>query len=175
MFANPKTNIEQLGLSDGAVVADFGAGSGFYSIEAARAVAPRGRVYAIDVQKELLERLRSEARRYHVGGIDILVGDIERLGGTKIREGSVDVVIASNVFFMLSDKKGCMTEARRILKPGGRMLLIDWSGSFSQMGPHPDHVFYKDAARKLASETGFSFEREIDAGSHHYGMILRKK
>lgn len=174
MFADPKRNIEQLGLSDGAVVADLGAGSGFYTIEAARRVAPHGRVYAIDINRELLDRLRAEARRLHIGNIDILVGDVERLGGSKVKESSVDVVIASNVLFMISDKKSFLQEIRRILKPGGRLLLIDWSGSFSQMGPHADHVVYKDVARSLCAETGFALLSEIDAGSHHYGMIFKK-
>jgi len=174
MFSDPRRNIEQFGLSDGKIVADLGAGSGFYSIEAARAVAPHGRVYAIDVQADLLARLRTEAQRNHITNIDVIRGDIERLGGTKVREGSIDAAIASNVLFMLDDKKSFLSEIRRILKSGGKLLLIDWSASFSQMGPHPDHIVYKDAARKLAQEAGFTLEREIDAGAHHYGMILRK-
>jgi hypothetical protein len=75
---------------------------------------------------------------------------------------------------MLDDKKSFLSEARRILKAKGRLLLIDWSGSFSQMGPHPDHVVYKDDAIKLATAAGFFFDREIHAGAHHYGIIFRK-
>lgn len=173
MFSDPRHNIEQLGLSDGAIVADLGAGSGFYSIEAARAVAPTGRVYAVDVQRDLLDRLKKEASRQRARGIEIVAGDFERLGGSKIREGSCDVAILSNVLFMINDKKAVLSEARRILKRGGRLLIVDWSASFSQMGPHRDHVFYKDDALKLAREAGFSFEREIHAGAHHYGIIFR--
>lgn len=174
MFSDPRHNIEQFGLSDGKIVADLGAGSGFYSMEAARAVAPHGRVYAVDVQADLLARLRTEAQRNHITNLDVVVGDIERLGGTKIREGSVDAVIASNVLFMLDDKKTFLSEIKRILKPGGKLLLIDWSASYSHMGPHPDHVVYKDSARKLCQGVGLTLEKEIDAGSHHYGIILRK-
>lgn len=174
MFSDPKHNVEQFGLSDGKIVADLGAGSGFYSIEAARVVAPHGRVYAIDIQADLLARLRTEAQRNRITNIDIITGDMEKLGGTKIREASVDAAIASNVLFMLDDKKTFLNEVRRILKAGGKLLLIDWSASFSQMGPHSDHVVYKDAARKLCQDAGLVLEKEIDAGSHHYGMILRK-
>ena len=173
MFSDPRHNVEQLGLSDGAVVADLGAGSGFYSLEAARAVSPTGRVYAVDVQRDLLERLRKEASRQHVRGIEIVTGDFEHLGGSKIREGSCDAAILSNVLFMIEDKKAALREAKRVLKRGGRLLLVDWSASFSQMGPHPDHVFYKDDALKVARDVGFSFEREIHAGAHHYGIIFR--
>jgi ubiquinone/menaquinone biosynthesis C-methylase UbiE len=174
MFSDPKHNIEQFGLSDGKIVADLGAGSGFYSIEAARVVAPHGRVYAVDVQPDLLARLRTEAQRNHITNIDVITGDMEKVGGTKIRELSVDAAIASNVLFMLEDRKTFLTEVRRILKSGGKLLLVDWSASFSQMGPHSDHVVYKDAARKLAQDAGFTLEKEINVGSHHYGMIFRK-
>lgn len=175
MFSDPEHNIEQLGLSDGHIVADFGAGSGFYSILAGKAVAPMGKVYAIDVQKDLLERLKKEAARQGVRNIDVLSGDLEKLGGSKIRESSCDVVIASNVLFMAEDKKSFLLEAKRVLRPLGRLLLIDWSASFSGMGPHSDHVVYKDDAIKLAKEAGFSFDREISAGAHHYGIIFRKQ
>jgi len=175
MFSNPQHNIEQFGLSDGMVVADFGAGSGFYSIEAAKAVAPRGRVYAADVQRDLLERLKKEAQHLHIRNLDIISGDLEHLGGSKIREASCDAVIASNILFMLDDKKTFLTEAKRILKTNGKLLLVDWSASFSGMGPHANHVVYKDDAHKLALSVGFTFEKEISAGEHHYGIIFRKK
>ncbi len=173
MFSDPQHNIEQLGLSDGAIVADLGVGSGFYTFEAAKAVAPTGRVYAIDVQKDMLDRLKREAQRSHIGGIEVFVGDLEKLGGSKLREASCDVVIASNILFMVEDKKNFLLEAKRILKPNGRLLLIDWAASFSQMGPHADHVVYKDDAKKLALAAGFTFDREIHAGAHHYGIIFR--
>jgi ubiquinone/menaquinone biosynthesis C-methylase UbiE len=174
MFSDPRHNIEQLGLSDGKIVADFGAGSGFYTIESARAVAPTGRVYAIDIQKSLLERLKKEAGRLHAKNIEVIAGDLERLGGSKLKESSCDAVIASNILFMASDRKMILLEAFRVLRPGGRLLLVDWSASFSQMGPHHDHIFYKDDAMKLALFVGFAYEREIQAGAHHYGIIFRK-
>lgn len=175
MFSDPQHNIEQFGLSDGMVVADMGAGSGFYAIEAAKAVAPTGKVYAIDVHKDLLERLKKEAQGVHIRTIEVVSGDLEKLGGSKIRESSCDAVIASNILFMLEDKKTFLTEVKRVLKTGGKMLLVDWTASFSGMGPHASHVIYKDDAQKLALAAGFTFEKEIDAGSHHYGIIFRKK
>lgn len=175
MFSDPQHNIEQLSLSDGAIVADLGAGSGFYTIEAAKAVAPTGKVYAVDVQKDLLERLKKDAQRQHITNIEILVGNIEKLGGTRIRESSCSTVIVSNVLFMIEDKKNFFLEVKRILKPAGRLFLVDWSASFSQMGPHTDHVVYKDDAINMALAAGFEFEREINAGMHHYGIIFRKK
>lgn len=175
MFSDPRNNLEQLGISDGTIIADLGSGSGFYSMEAARMVAPLGKVYAIDVQRDMLERLKREAQKLHIRNIDIVHGDLERMGGTKIRENLCDVALVSNVLFMIEDKKTFLQEVRRILKPKGRILIVDWSASFSHMGPHPDHVVYKDATLIMLKEAGFSFEREIRAGAHHYGIIARKQ
>ena len=175
MFSDPKQNIAQASFSDGMVVADLGSGAGFYSIEAGKAVAPTGKVYAVDIQKDLLERLKNEANRAHVRNIEIVSGDLEKIGGTKIRENSVDRVIAANIFFMIEDKKSFISEIKRILKIKGSVLFVDWAGSFSQMGPHPDHVVFKDKAIQFFDESGFKVEKEISAGSHHYGIIFRKK
>ncbi len=174
MFADPQKNVEQFGLSDGMVVADLGAGAGYYSIEIGRAVAPMGRVYAIDVQKDLLERLQKDAKKVGVRNIEIATGDLEKLGGSRMRDSLCDGVVASNILFMIEDKKNFLLEIKRILKPKGRLFLIDWSASFSSMGPHADHVIYKDDAMKLVIAAGFTFDREINAGEHHYGMIFRK-
>jgi ubiquinone/menaquinone biosynthesis C-methylase UbiE len=174
MFSDPKRNVDELGLSHGRTVADFGAGSGFYTLEAARAVGGTGRVYAIDAQKDLLERLKKNAHNERLGHVDVIAGDLEKLGGSKLRESSCDAVIASNILFMLENRKNFLLEAKRVLKPNGQLLLVDWAGSFSGMGPHSDHVVYKDDAVKLCLSAGFRLDREIHAGSHHYGIIFRK-
>lgn len=173
-FSNPKSNLEQFGLQKGHIVADLGAGSGFYSIEAAKLVAPGGKVYAVDIQKDLLARLKAEAIRMKVYGIEVMSGDLEALGGSRLREGAVDRVIISNILFQIENKKNLAAEIKRILKPGGLVLVIDWTASFGHMGPHPDQVLYKDACMKLFREAGFTYVREIEAGDQHYGMIFRK-
>ena len=174
MFTHPRNNLEQFGVSQGQVVSDLGAGSGFYSVEAASMVAPMGRVYAIDIQKDLLTRLQKEARKNKIGNIEILVGDLEKLGGTKLRDASVDRLILSNILFMIEHKKDLVYEIKRVLKPGGRVLLIDWSASYGNMGPHADSVVYKDDAVKLFASVGFQLDKEIEAGDYHYGIIFRK-
>jgi len=177
MFSDPEKNIEQFSLGKGMYVADFGAGSGFYSFAAAKEVGETGKVYAVDVQKDLLEKLKNEARKMrHLANIEIIWADIEHLGGTRLREGSMDAVIAANIFFQIENKDGACMEIRRILKNNGRALVVDWSASFNNMGPHADHVFSKDAAMKLFEKHGFTLDREIVAsGAQHYGIIFRKK
>lgn len=173
-FSDPKKNVEQLHLREGMSVADFGAGSGAYSIAAAQTVGDSGKVYAIEVQKDLLQKLKNEATNGGFHNIEALWGDIEVLHGTKIRDHAVDAVIISNVLFQAEDKRGVLNEAKRILRPGGSLLVIDWVDSFGGLGPHPDEVMTQAAAKKLCTEALFAYEKDIEAGGHHYGMIFKK-
>ncbi len=175
MFSDPQKNIEQFGLGKGNFVADFGAGSGFYTFSAAEAVGVSGKVYAVDVQKDLLVRLKSEAVNVrHLNNIEIIWADLEHVGGTKLREKSMDAVIVANTFFQLENKDSACLEVKRILKQNGRVLFVDWSSSFGGIGPQPQNVFYEELAKKLFEKNGFKVERDISAGAQHYGIIFRK-
>ncbi len=175
MFSDPQKNIEQFNLGKGTSVADFGAGSGFYSFAAAESVGGEGKVYAIDVLKDMLSKLKNEAQRKHLTNIEIVWADIDNLGGTKLKDNSIDSVIAANVFFQLEQKDYTCMEIMRILKNGGKVLLVDWSESFGGTGPQPEHIFTSTEARKLFTKHNFIEEKEIQAGTHHYGIIFRKK
>jgi len=174
MFSVPEKNIEDLKLAKNQIVADFGAGSGAYTLAAAKALRGTGNVYAIDVQKDLLTRLEKSCREAHLGNVSFVWGNIEEMGGTKLRDLSVDVVIVSNVLFQTPNKKTVLEEAKRILRPGGVLLFIDWSGSFNSMGPTPEQVFPELKARELIESLGFSFDRMMNAGNYHYGFVFTK-
>ena len=174
MFSDPKKNIEQFGLQSGSVVADIGSGAGFYTFAAARAVGRLGRVYAIDVLKEMLQKIKNEAERSGLGNIEALWGNIEKIGGSRLSDASVDAALVCDALFQIVNKGAFSLEVKRILKPLGRVLIVDWSESFGGIGPQPEHVFASDVARSLFEKAGFKFEREISAGTHHYGLIFRK-
>ena len=173
-FAHPRTNLESLAIEKGMIIADFGVGSGAYVLSIAEMLGGAGRVYAIDVQKDLLRRIHTEA---HKRGLDTMVefiwGDLEAAGGSKIADGKVDLVLVSNLLFQVPDKAAILREARRIMKPTGRLAVIDWSESYGGMGPQKEDVCSKDAALTLARANGFELHREFHAGAHHYGIILR--
>ena len=174
MFSDPEENVKQFSLGKGNHVADFGSGTGYYSFAAAEAVGEDGRVYAVDVQKDLLQRLKKESQMRHLYNVDIIWADLEHLGGTKLRESSMDSIIAANLLFQLEQKDNCIMEMKRILKRGGRVLLIDWLSSFGGMGPAAQDVLSKETAGNLFKKHGFVLDREIPAGAQHYGLIFRK-
>lgn len=173
-FANPEKNITHVGLSAGMSVADIGAGTGHYTLLAASLVGREGEVYAVDIQKDLLDRLASDVQEKGLRNVHVLWGDAENVGGTKIRQDAVDVVIVSNVLFQTESKSSFVHEIHRILKKGGKLLLIDWSESFAGLGPAPQQVVSEDIARNLFEKNGFELLKDFEAGAHHYGMVFRK-
>ena len=171
MFSDPAINLSKLGLADGMKVVDLGAGSGFYAIEAARRVGNSGRVYAVDVQKDLLERLRNQAVSAGINNIEVVWGNAEKVGGTKIREGIADRVIASNILFQVENPNEFALEVKRVLKPGGKALVVDWS-EVSPLGPRVPFPAMK--AQMLFEKIGFKLDQPFGAGEHHYGLVMTR-
>ena len=157
------------------MVADFGSGSGFYTMAIAKAVLPSGKVFAVDIQKDLLQKLKNGARQNHLNNVDIIWGDLEHLGGTKLRENSMDAVVVANLFFQIENKDGLCLEIKRILRPNNRVLVVDWAGSFGGIGPIEKDVVSKEKMTSIFQDHGFILDKEIEAGAQHYGLIFRKK
>lgn len=175
MFSDPEKNLEQFDLQKGMRVADFGAGSGFYAVTAARLVGDKGKVFAVDIQKDLLIKLKKEATAKRILNIEIIWGDLEKAGGAKLKDESVDRLIVSNLLFQIEGKENLAREVARVLKPNGKVLTIDWTDSFGGLGPQAKNIFGKEAARTLFENAGFALEKTIDAGAHHYGLVFVKK
>lgn len=174
VFADPKRNIEQFNLEEGMDVADFGAGAGYLAVEAAEVVGEKGKVYVIDIQRDLLTKSKHYAKEHHLDSIVFIHGDLEKEKGSTLPYESMDAVIISNLLFQVENKTAVLHEANRILKKGGRILVVDWRESYGGVGPQPEHVLPESGMRTLAENEGFTHIADIDAGSYHYGLIFRK-
>ncbi len=174
MFMAPAQTLSACNLQITDTVADFGAGSGFM----ARAIAhlvPRGNVFAIEINRDLVARITHEAQEESITNLHPLWGDIEIRGGSKLGDESVDVVVCSNILFQLDDRQNTIKEASRVLKPGGRLLVVDWQESFGGLGPTPERVFNKQKAEELIGTLGFTkLSDTLPAGEHHYAILFRK-
>jgi ubiquinone/menaquinone biosynthesis C-methylase UbiE len=174
-FSDPRKNVGHLELREGMRVADFGAGSGHYATALSRLVHDSGRVYAIDLQKELLRRIKNLSRTEHAGNIEVIWGDIEQVGGSKLPQNSMDAVVMSNMLFQVEHRRAAVEEAKRVLKQGGKVLVIDWADSFGGLGPRSEDVVKPESAQALFKDLGFSTVKELsDAGDHHYGFVFKK-
>ncbi|MDO8513972.1 MAG: methyltransferase domain-containing protein [bacterium] len=172
-FAHPRRNVAALGVEPGMSVADFGSGSGIYVLHIAEALENFGHVYAIDVQRDLLQRVKNEAHRRGFKNVEVIWTDLEHEGASKIADGKLDLVLISNLLFQIDNKAALFHEAARILRPTGRLAVIDWRESYGGMGPQKADVVTQEKALALAHEHGFELQREFPAGAHHYGLIFR--
>jgi ubiquinone/menaquinone biosynthesis C-methylase UbiE len=155
-------------------VADFGAGSGFMA-RALSSIVTAGNVFAIEINRDLVSRVIHEVEERQIKNLHPLWGDIEISGGSKLGDASVDMVVLSNILFQLDDKVGCIKEATRVLKPGGRILIVDWTESFGGLGPAPHHVFEQKMAEDLLLNSGFTkLSDNLPAGEHHYAILFKK-
>ncbi len=172
-FAHPRRNVAALGIEPGMTVADFGSGSGVYVLHIAEALEGAGHVYAVDVQRDLLLRLKNEAHRRGFKNVEVIWTDLEHAGSSKLADRKLDFVLISNLLFQVENKAAVLKEAWRILKTTGRLAIIDWSESFGGMGPLKKDVVTKETALALARAAGFELQKEFSAGAHHFGLILR--
>lgn len=173
-FLHPTTTTQSLEILPGMRIVDFGCGSGHWAVNLAKATGPAGKVFAIDIQEAALEATRSQAKMAHLSTIETICADLETPGATTLAEASVDVVMISNMLFQADEKTVILTEAARILKPRGRVFLIEWDETGSLAGPPAPQRISRQAAEQLFSKEDLRMEKEFNAGTHHYGLIFRK-
>lgn len=165
-----------LGVGPQMTVADFGCGSGHYVIEAARRVGKSGKVYAIDIQQDMLSFVRSQAGLEHLNNIETIWADLEMPDATRLRENSVDIIIVSNILFQAENKEQVAKEAFRILKPEGKAAVIEWDieKQPANFGPAMASRISPSDAKSLFENMGFILEKEFNPGENHYGLIFKK-
>ncbi len=172
-FVRPENVIEDWGLKKGDHVADFGSGHGFLTLPIARAVGAEGKVYALDIQKPTLDIIRSRARLLHLLNIECIWADLEHTGGSKLKDAFIDFVVIANIAFQVESKDVMFKEAHRILRPTGRLAVIEWNER-SRIGPPRELRVPKKKIIELAQLTGFHFDREFNADANHYGILFAK-
>ncbi|MDD5433203.1 MAG: class I SAM-dependent methyltransferase [Candidatus Pacebacteria bacterium] len=170
-FLDPGEILSSLHLREDTVAADFGCGSGGWVIPLANKV-PDGTVYAIDVQEEPLSALMKKANLQGLSNITKILGDVEN-GISVIEGGSCDLVLMTNLLFQVEDKQAVFQEASRVLKETGKILVVEWSME-ATFGPLQERRVSPGRAKDIALEAGFSLEKEIPAGSYHFGLLLSR-
>ncbi len=172
-FVKPEVVSSHFHIRPGEVVADFGAGVGYFIPVLAESTGRTGVVYACDIQKNLVETVAGLARSKQYNWVKPVWGDLESVGGTKIPDRIVEVGILVNTLFQIEDKQTGVAEIIRVMRPGARLYIIDWTESFGGLGPQPQSVFTEREARALFEAAGCTYERNFPAGPHHYGIMFR--
>jgi len=170
-FLNPKLILDKLKLRKDMIAADFGSGSGGWAIPLARTLED-GFVYAIDILEEPTSVLKGKISRERISNIGVICSNIERQSGSTLADSSTDLVLITNLLFQIENKKTVFAEAYRILKPGGKVLVVDWKKT-ANLGPEKRRIS-EVQVKKIAEESDFKLERQFDAGPYHWALILVK-
>ncbi len=173
-FVNPQAIVDQLEIDPGMTVADFGCGAGFFSLPIAQKVGSDGKVYALDIIAAKLESVESQAKTLNLTNIITQRVNLEVSEGSKLGTESADWVIMKDMLFQNKEKDKILAEAKRILKKGGRTLVIEWNKEDANIGPEKEVRIFKETLVDLATKSGWTIDKEMEVGNFHYGLILKK-
>jgi len=159
-----------LELRPGMTVADIGAGTGYFAIPLARAIAPTGRVWAVDLQPELLEVLQGKlAKPDAPANIVPLEGTASSTG---LADRSCDIALLANVWHELDDPAAALAELARILKPGGRIAVLDWRPDVERPpGPPLEHRLSAPEVQRFFEDDGKRVESVRNGGQYSYLVL----
>lgn len=169
MFLTPDHLVKELYIRPGDRVADIGCGTGVYTIALAGEVGAMGQVYAVDVHRDALHTLAGTLDKRGIINVEMLWADAEV--AIPIDAYSLDALVLSNVLFQFTDKEKVLSLISKLVKPGGQLLVVDWTDSHGGVGPHGDHVVTEEEAIKLAQAHGFHLQKRLPAGKFHYAFI----
>lgn len=172
-FLAPAVVASHFHVRDGDLVADFGAGAGYFTPVLAAAAGPTGRVIACEIQKPLVEKIGRLSRQTGLQNVDVLWCDIAVAGGIPLQDGILDSGGIINTFFQIEDKVAAVRELRRVIRPGGTIHVIEWSDSFGGIGPAASDIVDQATLCDWFEAEAMVLEREYPAGAHHYGVTFR--
>lgn len=156
-------------------VADFGSGAGFFAIPIARRISGDGKIYALDIQEPPLEALRKKARGEYLNRIQTMRADLETPRGSRLKDESADWVVMANILFQAPDKQAILNEAYRILKKGGKMLIVEWTTkSQALLGPRHEVRIEPEKLKSWLASSRLAIAQEFSLGDFHYGVIAVK-
>ena len=172
---DPSLILKEGDIKEGDTVADFGCGAvGHFIFPAARLVGADGRVFAVDIQKNVLSSIQSRARLDNLHNVDPLWADIERPNGVRVADQTFDLVLVVNNLFMVKHADDLAEETRRTCKIDGTVVVADWSQVASPLGPAPRERVSPAMAESLFVKHGFSLDHAFVPGPYHWGLVFRR-
>jgi len=170
-----KLILEKAQISDKMKVAELGSGaSGHFVFPAAKLVGKQGVIYAVDILKTVLETINRRARAENYTNVKTIWSNLEIFGATKIETGSLDAALLINILYQSHKRAEILREAIRMVKKGGRIIIVEWKNIATPFGPSAEEKVKKDLLELAAKKLGLQLEDEFEAGQFHYGVIFAK-
>ena len=164
--------LRELGLKPGMNVMDVGAGTGYYSRRIAELVGPKGKVYAVDVQPEMVAMLDAVAKRPGLGNIQPVLGSDKSV---TLPEGVADLAIMVDVYHELEFPSEMLTSIISALRPGGRLVFVEYRAEDPQVPIKPLHKMSEAQIRREAAQNGLIWERTANTLPWQHMVIFKTK
>ncbi len=162
----PAEVLAALGVSAGQFVADVGAGTGYFALPIAAAVGPAGCVYAVDAQDGMLQWITDKMEKEGLTNIRLVHADAV---ATTLPDACCDLYLTANVWHEFDDRGRVLAEARRVLKPGGRIAILDWSPDVERVaGPPLEHRISTQDVKADLVAAGFRNPSAAHIGSYSW-------
>jgi ubiquinone/menaquinone biosynthesis C-methylase UbiE len=169
-WQDPEHILTKVGLRSGFTFIDVGCGDGFFTLPAAKKVGNTGRIYGIDRNEFAINSLREKAVRERLDWVSLEIGKAEDI---VICTTCADIVFFGIVLHDFEDPMKVLLNARKMLKPSGRLINLDWKKEPMVLGPPLRIRFSKEQALRLLTEANFKIEHLSDTGSYHYLVIAK--
>ena len=171
LWQRPDQIMDAMGIADASVVADIGAGSGWFTIRIARRVGPRGLVYAEDVQMEMINAI---SRRVSREGLTNVLPVLGLKNDALLPKGSLDAVLVVDAYHEVEDRVAMLASLARALKPQGRIGVVDFKLDGTGPGPSPEERVSPDVVVKDALQAGLRLIRQEPFLPFQYFLIFGK-
>ncbi|OGE89630.1 MAG: hypothetical protein A2722_02135 [Candidatus Doudnabacteria bacterium RIFCSPHIGHO2_01_FULL_50_11] len=173
-FIDPEQVLVNGGLKPGMVLADLGAGNGFFAIHGSHIVGDRGFVWAVDILEEALGHVMSQARLERRKNIRTIRADLDRPQPSAIPDLSCDFVFIGKLLPQLKHPEYAIRETWRILKTGGLILISEWRKDAVAFGPPAEERLTAEQVKEMFGRQGFKYVREYDTDHYHFAVLLQK-
>lgn len=152
----PDPVLEAAGVSPGETVVDVGAGTGFWTEPLVRRVGPSGRVFAVDVEPIMVEEIRTLVAERGLANVDVVQSDETSI---PLDDGIADLVMLGFVLHEPDEVDSFLAEVVRLLKPAGRVLVVEWEDHPTEGGPPLEHRISAEEARALLGAAGLAVQQ----------------
>jgi ubiquinone/menaquinone biosynthesis C-methylase UbiE len=156
---NPDLAMRLIRVQRGQTVADLGAGSGYYTRRLARAVGDTGRVYAVDIQQGMLDLLQAALTRDRITNVVPVLGGVD---DPRLPADSLDLILMVDVYHEFAQPQTMLQRMKTALKPGGRLVLLEYRGEDRDVPIRPEHKMTKAQVKLEVEHEGFKQQRVYD-------------
>jgi SAM-dependent methyltransferase len=167
----PDAALDAIGIPKGAAVADIGAGVGYFTWRLATRVGPSGKVYANDIQTQMLEQLRKNMQQRKLSNVETILGAVD---DPKLSAASVDLVLLVDVYHEFSEPQKMLRHIRDALKPDGRLVLLEYRGEDPAVPIRPEHKMTVAQVKAELEPEGFHLDRVDESLPRQHILIFKK-